>query len=42
MKIVKPVRWKEGMFLRPQHFQQLDLYLEARENCRLAAVWPGI
>jgi type VI secretion system protein ImpJ len=38
MKIVKPVRWKEGMFLRPHHFQQYDLYLEARESCRLHSV----
>jgi type VI secretion system protein ImpJ len=28
------MRWKEGMFLRPQHFQQYDLYLENREFSR--------
>jgi type VI secretion system protein ImpJ len=25
-----PIAWTEGMFLRPQHLQQHDLYLEAR------------
>ena len=34
MKHLKPVRWKEGMFLRPQHLQQYDLYLESREASR--------
>jgi type VI secretion system protein ImpJ len=34
MKLFKPMRWKEGMFLRPQHFQQYDLYLENREFSR--------
>lgn len=34
MKHLKPVRWKEGMFLRPQHLQQYDLYLESREATR--------
>jgi type VI secretion system protein ImpJ len=38
MKVHKPVRWKEGMFLRPQHFQQHDRYLESREARRLQAV----
>ncbi|HRW64150.1 MAG TPA: type VI secretion system baseplate subunit TssK [Candidatus Competibacter sp.] len=30
------VVWSEGMFLRPQHFQQQDRYLEAlvRQSCR--------
>lgn len=29
------VVWSEGMFLRPQHFQQQDRYLEAfiRQSC---------
>lgn len=26
-----PVRWREGMFLRPHHFQQHDAFLETRE-----------
>ena len=38
MKTLKPVRWKEGMFLRPHHFQQFDLYLESRETARLRAL----
>ncbi len=38
MKVAKPVRWKEGMFLRPQHFQQYDRYLEARESTRFQSV----
>lgn len=38
MKILKPLRWKEGLFLRPHHFQHLDLYLESRENNRLTAL----
>jgi type VI secretion system protein ImpJ len=32
---LKPIRWKEGMFLRPQHLQQFELFLESRENNRL-------
>jgi len=38
MKTLKPMRWKEGMFLRPQHFQQYDLYLESREVSRFQAL----
>ena len=38
MKMLRPVRWKEGMFLRPHHFQQFDLYLESRETARLRAL----
>jgi len=38
MKLIKPMRWKEGMFLRPQHFQQYDLYLENREFSRFRAL----
>ena len=38
MKLRKPMRWKEGMFLRPQHFQQYDLYLENREYSRFRSV----
>lgn len=40
MDVLKPVRWSEGLFLRPQHFQQWELYLEARESMRLAAIEP--
>ena len=35
MSSLKPIRWKEGMFLRPQHLQQFELFLESRENNRL-------
>jgi len=38
MKVLKPMRWTEGMFLRPQHFQQFDLYLENREYSRFRAL----
>jgi len=38
MKLHKPMRWKEGMFLRPQHFQQYDLFIESREISRFMAV----
>ncbi len=38
MKLRKPMRWKEGMFLRPQHFQQYDLYLENREYSRFRSL----
>jgi len=38
MNILKPMRWKEGMFLRPQHFQQHDLYVENREYTRFRAL----
>ena len=38
MKVAKPIRWKGGMFLRPQHFQQYDCYLENRESSRMQAV----
>jgi hypothetical protein len=31
MEPLRPVRWREGMFVRPHHFQQFDLYLEARQ-----------
>lgn len=31
MEPLRPVRWRQGMFVRPHHFQQLDLYLEARQ-----------
>jgi type VI secretion system protein ImpJ len=31
MEPLRPVRWREGMFVRPHHFQQFDLFLEARQ-----------
>src|SRR5262245_43982432 len=31
----RPIRWREGMFLRPHHMQHHDLYVEARETARL-------
>jgi type VI secretion system protein ImpJ len=34
------VLWGEGMFLRPQHFQQQDRYHEARLNQTAAALHP--
>ncbi len=38
MSTLKPIRWKEGMFLRPHHLQQFELYLESREYSRLRAL----
>ena len=32
------VVWSEGMFLRPQHFQQQERYLEALVRRRTVAV----
>jgi type VI secretion system protein ImpJ len=40
---VKPpskVLWGEGLFLRPQHFQQQDRYHEARLNDTATALHP--
>ena len=34
MSINNRVVWSEGMFLRPQHFQQQDRYLEYRIDGR--------
>jgi type VI secretion system protein ImpJ len=31
MEPLRPIRWREGMFVRPHHFQQFDLNLEARQ-----------
>ncbi len=31
MSSLRPLRWKEGMFLRPHHMQQHDLFLESRD-----------
>ncbi|MEK6750402.1 MAG: type VI secretion system baseplate subunit TssK [Pseudomonadota bacterium] len=30
MKTIGPIHWHEGLFLRPQHFQQQDLFLQNR------------
>ena len=38
MSYLRPMRWKEGMFLRPHHLQQYDLFLESREIAYLHAV----
>ena len=40
-RTVKPL-WAEGVFLGPEHLQQLDLYHEAnaRESARLASAFP--
>ena len=37
---LNPVAWTEGMFLRPQHFQQHDLYLEERLRYHLQSMNP--
>lgn len=34
------VAWREGLFLRPQHFQQQDRYVQAELNARLDGVRP--
>lgn len=36
----KRVAWREGVFLRPQHFQQADRAADARLRARLDAVRP--
>lgn len=37
MDTLRPVRWREGMFVRPHHFQQFDLFLETRAIAYLQA-----
>ncbi len=37
---MNPVAWSEGMFLRPQHFQQHDLQADARLRYHLHALDP--
>ncbi len=37
---LNPVAWTEGMFLRPQHFQQHDIYLEERLRYHLQVLNP--
>ena len=34
------VVWKEGTFLRPQHFQQHDRYLESLVEARAGGLSP--
>lgn len=38
MTFLRPMRWKEGMFLRPHHLQQFDLFLESRDIGYLQAL----
>ena len=40
MRPITPVRWSEGMFLRPHHFQQADLYQDARLAYHLRSLDP--
>ena len=37
---LKPVRWQEGMFLRPHHLQRAELYHEAVRNSGFRALEP--
>ena len=39
-KDLLPVTWREGMFLRPQHFQQRDLFEAERLSYHLRAMDP--
>lgn len=32
MDSIKSLHWKQGLFLKPQHFQQLDIYTAAMSN----------
>jgi type VI secretion system protein ImpJ len=40
MSVYNKVVWSEGLFLRPQHFQQQDRYLERYVESRCAALAP--
>lgn len=40
MRSLAPVRWGEGMFLKPHHFQQADLYQDARLRYHLLVANP--
>ncbi|WP_226643378.1 type VI secretion system baseplate subunit TssK [Microbulbifer variabilis] len=40
MSVNNKVIWSEGMFLRPQHFQQQDRYLEQLVEARTASLGP--
>jgi type VI secretion system protein ImpJ len=37
---LNPIAWTEGMFLRPQHLQQHDLYLDGRLNTLIRSLDP--
>lgn len=40
MKTLAPISWSEGMFLKPHHFQQADLFQDARLAWHLRALDP--
>ena len=40
MKTLAPVSWTEGMFLKPHHFQQSDLFQDARLAYHLRTLSP--
>lgn len=40
MSDVRPVYWHEGLFLRPQHFQQHDLFIQQAAYSQYAATQP--
>jgi type VI secretion system protein ImpJ len=40
MKTLAPVSWTEGMFLKPHHFQQSDLFQDARVAYHLRTLNP--
>ncbi|HEU4689065.1 MAG TPA: type VI secretion system baseplate subunit TssK, partial [Vicinamibacterales bacterium] len=40
MSIYNKVVWSEGLFLRPQHFQQQDRYFERYVETRCQALVP--
>ena len=40
MKVSQRVIWSEGMFMSPQHLQQLDRYHEAHVGARVGALFP--
>lgn len=40
METLRPVRWFEGLFLRPHHLQQQQLYYESRDHGLLAGLVP--
>lgn len=42
MKVPQRVIWSEGMFMSPQHLQQLDRYHEGLIEARLGAIGPYI
>jgi type VI secretion system protein ImpJ len=40
MEPLRPIFWGQGMFLQPQHFQQQDIYHEARLRRSLQLLYP--